>query len=274
MDNAIFNAFVRGSSLCDDLLKTVLMGGAVNFQRKLASNTTALMAAAHCCRPDIIQALLDKGARARLCDSHGRTAYDFAVHSGHRPSIQLLHDVTNTQQQQEQEQQHYQGQQQPPPPPTFQDPFGETTGSGGSGGIEGADTHHMKVDHLEVEDEEDDTMCYDYFVMQEGGEQQEQQAGEQQKRTRVGKARAFVTSHHFSLFEEQEQKEEAEDREHMQAWMEEQQMDDCENMDENFEEFDENHENFAGNDYGELTSDESDASNGYEDALNNCDEWF
>ena len=62
------------------------------------------------------------------------------------------------------------------------------------------------------------------------------------------------------------------DQERMYAWME-QQMDDEENMDENFEEYDENHENAVGNDYGDMTSEESEGGSN-EDNEYGDEDWF
>ena len=241
MDVAIYKAFMRGGSSCDQLLEALAMGGAVNFQRKLASNTTALMAAAHGSRPDIIRALLDAGARHNVCDEYGRTALDFAIHSGHGPTIEILDDCSNSSSEVE----------------AVEEEVGSGSGSG-SGKIH-------KMNHLETDDDQDEEMCYDYFVMKEGGEVAE---GEGQLKRQ---AQAYVKSYHFSQFEEQ-QKEEEMDQERMYAWME-QQMDDEENMDENFEEYDENHENAVGNDYGDMTSEESEGGSN-EDNEYGDEDWF
>merc|ERR1711959_781195 len=92
MDKAIYRAFVDGASRCKGLLAAISQGGPVNFQRKLAANTTALMAAAHWKRTDIVKRLLERGASKTLCDSHGRTALDFAIQQGHGPTIEILSD--------------------------------------------------------------------------------------------------------------------------------------------------------------------------------------
>tara|TARA_B110000208_G_scaffold165875_1_gene204393 strand:- start:98 stop:952 length:855 start_codon:yes stop_codon:yes gene_type:complete len=284
MDQAIYNAFVRGGTSCDLLLQAVSMGGAVNFQRKMAANTTALMAAAHCSRPDVIRALLEAGARPQLCDEYGRTALDFAVHGGHGPTIQVLDECSL-------EEMIDQNQQQ-----TEEWTFGRTSSQQKQ---QSTTPNNMKVDHLIVDDDEDDEMCYDYFVMQgemsksdgggsggSGGSSgsainssvgaitSDTSGGEGNIRHSAA-AHAFVKSYHFSLFEAQEQEQEEElDRIH--AWMEmEQQADDEENTNEHFEDFDENHENYAGNDYPEMTSDEdgSEGGGGYDDDGGE-EEWY
>ena len=90
MDKAIYDAFVKGASCCAGLLPAILRGGPINFQRKLAANTTALMAAAHWKQTEIVKRLLERGAIKSLCDSHGRTALDFAIQQGHGPTIEVL----------------------------------------------------------------------------------------------------------------------------------------------------------------------------------------
>ena len=94
MDRAIYNAFMDGPSRCAGLISAIVKGGPVNFQRKLAANTTALMAAAHWKRTDIVKRLLEQGAIKSLCDSHGRTALDFAIQQGHGPTIKILSEDT------------------------------------------------------------------------------------------------------------------------------------------------------------------------------------
>ena len=127
MDKAIYNAFVDGASRCAGLLSAISSGGPVNFQRKLAANTTALMAAAHWKKTDIVKRLLDWGARKSLCDSHGRTALDFAIQQGHGPTIRVLSD---------------------------------TEDSGSEGGAGGHDDNAMNLEPSADSDE-----VYDYFVM-------------------------------------------------------------------------------------------------------------
>lgn len=97
MDKAIYNAFVDGASCCAGLLSAISRGGPVNFQRKLAANTTALMAAAHWRKTHIVKSLLERGAIKSLCDNHGRTALDFAIQQGHGPTIRILSDTEDSQ---------------------------------------------------------------------------------------------------------------------------------------------------------------------------------
>mgnify|MGYP001455356052 CR=1 FL=1 len=239
MDRAIYNCFVRGGATCDELFNAVSMGGQVNFQRKMADNSTALMAAAHCARPDIVRALLELGARPLLCDEFQRTALDFAIHSGHGKTIRMLEECSSPTTEMEEWKQFGRSQ-------------NDGGGGSGSGGGSGNGGNNMQVDHLEVNDDEDENMVFDYFVMQEDSNEVEKGNGNGSGNGvgdgDVNKAQAFVQSYHFSLFEKQ-QKEAEEEQEQIQAWMMEQEIDDEENMNEE-QEFDENHENATGNDYG------------------------
>ena len=134
MDKAIYSAFVNGASRCTDLISAISRGGPVNFQRKLAANTTALMAAAHWKRTDIVKRLLEQGALKSLCDSHGRTALDFAIQQGHGPTIKILSEA-------------------------------EDVGATGKGRPGGKDDGSLGSAPMHLESNTDSDEVYDYFVM-------------------------------------------------------------------------------------------------------------
>lgn len=91
MDEAIWRAFQFRDF--DRVFDLVRRGADVNFCRKAADRTTALMAAAHFGLRDTVVALIKEGASTMPKDVHGQTAVDIAYSSGHNGVGALLHSV-------------------------------------------------------------------------------------------------------------------------------------------------------------------------------------
>jgi hypothetical protein len=89
LDEAIFAAFQEPGGV-KAVLGCVARGADVNFQRRNADDTTALMAAAYQGDVAVVARLLRMGANPRLRDVHGKTAVELAAERGHHACEVML----------------------------------------------------------------------------------------------------------------------------------------------------------------------------------------
>jgi len=92
LDEAIFHAFNGGQEEVDAMVGMIARGADVNFQRRNADDTTALMAAAYVGSVHAVSRLLRAGANPRVRD-RGNTAIDLAIQKGNKGCEILLRQV-------------------------------------------------------------------------------------------------------------------------------------------------------------------------------------